>query len=88
MFEGQQGGAYSVRSVQLVFKAAMQKAKINKVVGVHSLRHSYATHLLEAGTDIAFIQSLLGHRDIKTTLLYTKVATNKAAQIQSPLDRL
>ena len=88
LFEGQFGGAYSIRSVQHVFKEAMRKAKINKPVGIHSLRHSYATHLLEAGTDIAFIQKLLGHNDVKTTLIYTQVSDKKIAQIQSPLDNL
>jgi site-specific recombinase XerD len=70
LFEGQGGGIYSVRSVQKVFKKALVDAKINKEVGIHSLRHSYATHLLENGTDISFIQQLLGHNDIKTTMTY------------------
>ena len=59
LFEGQFGGQYSIRSVQNVFKTAMRKAKVYKNVGVHTLRHSYATHLLEAGTDISLIQKLL-----------------------------
>ena len=63
LFEGQYGGQYAIRSVQAVFKNAMQKAKINKSVGIHGLRHSYATHLLEYGTDMVFIQKLL---DTKT----------------------
>lgn len=88
LFEGQYGGAYSARSVQAVFKSAMRKAGIRKEVGIHSLRHSYATHLHEYGTDIGFIQKLLGHNDIKTTLIYTQVSQAKSAQIQSPLDRL
>lgn len=88
LFEGQHGGRYSVRSVQLVFKQAMKKARIRKKVGIHGLRHSYATHLLEHGTDISFIQKLLGHKDIRTTLLYTNVADTKISAIQSPLDQL
>ena len=67
LFEGQYGGQYAIRSVQVVFKKAMQKAKINKTVGIHGLQHSYATHLLECGTDMVFIQKLLGHKDVKTT---------------------
>lgn len=88
LFEGQYGGQYTVRSAQAVFKNAMKKAKINKRVGIHSLRHSYATHLMEYGTDIAFIQKLLGHNDIKTTLIYTHVSKHKMESIKSPLDYL
>ena len=88
LFEGQYGGQYSVRSVQAVFKNAMQKAKINKSVGIHGLRHSYATHLLESGTDMFFIQKLLGHKDIKTTEIYAKVSNRQLGNIKSPLDDL
>jgi len=66
----------------------MHKAGVNKEVGIHSLRHSYATHLLEQGTDIRFIQELLGHKDIKTTLIYTNVTNNSIRNIKSPLDNL
>ncbi|MBW7888995.1 MAG: tyrosine-type recombinase/integrase [Bacteroidetes bacterium] len=88
LFEGQYGGRYSVRSAQQVFKNALKKAKINKEVGIHSLRHSYATHLLEAGTDISYIQKLLGHNNIKTTLLYTQVGNKDLKKIKSPLDAI
>ena len=88
LFEGQTGGKYSVRSAQSVFKIAMNKANIKKTVGIHSLRHSYATHLLELGTDISLIQKLLGHNDIKTTLNYTHVADRTVASVPSPLDKL
>lgn len=88
LFEGQNGGQYSVRSVQQVFKNAMKKAKINKKVGVHSLRHSYATHLIEQGTDIRFVQELLGHKDIKTTMIYTGLTDQTKRKIKSPLDSL
>jgi len=88
LFEGQYGGQYSIRSVQAVFKTAMQKAKINKTVGIHGLRHSYATHLLECGTDMFFIQKLLGHKDIKTTEIYAKVSNRQLGNIKSPLDDL
>lgn len=88
LFEGQYGGQYSTRSAQQVFKNALQKANINKTVGIHSLRHSFATHLLEQGTDIRFIQELLGHNDIKTTLIYTEVSNKSIRKIISPLDTL
>ncbi|HMO41552.1 MAG TPA: site-specific integrase [Saprospiraceae bacterium] len=88
LFEGQYGDRYSVRSAQKVFADALKKAKINKTVGIHGLRHSFATHLLEAGTDISFIQQLLGHNDLKTTLRYTHVSKNALKNIKSPLDNL
>ena len=88
LFEGQNGAQYSVRSVQQVFKNAMKKANINKRVGVHSLRHSYATHLIEQGTDIRFVQDLLGHKDIKTTMIYTGLTDAAKRKIISPLDHL
>ena len=86
LFEGQYGGEYSIRSVQAVFKNGMRLAKINKTVGIHSLRHSYATHLLEYGTDMAFIQKLLGHSDMKTTMIYAKVGKKEIQKVKSPLD--
>ncbi len=88
LFEGQYGGMYSVRSVQAVFREACLRAGIRKKVGVHALRHSYATHLLENGTDIRFIQELLGHNNIKTTLIYTDVSDLTLRKIKSPLDDL
>lgn len=86
LFEGQYGGQYSARSVQQVFQNSMTKAGINKNVGIHSLRHSFATHLLEKGTDVRLIQELLGHKDIKTTLLYTHISDKSLQNIKSPLD--
>ena len=86
LFEGTHGGQYSIRSVQAVFKSAMQKAKINKKIGIHSLRHSYATHLMEQGTSINLIQQLLGHNDIKTTQIYTHVSDSNISNVKSPLD--
>jgi len=88
LFEGQYGGQYSTRSAQNVFKAAMKKANINKDTGIHSLRHSYATHLMEAGTDMGHIQKLLGHANITTTLIYAKVTNRDTKKVKSPLDSL
>lgn len=87
-FEGRNAQQYSVRSAQLVFKDAMKKAGLTKKIGIHSLRHSYATHLIEQGTDIRFVQDLLGHNDIKTTMIYTSLTDNKKRMIKSPLDSL
>jgi len=88
LFEGQYSGQYAIRSVQIAFQNAMKKAKINKTVGIHGLRHSYATHLLEYGTDMTFIQKLLGHKDIKTTAIYAKVSNRQLGNVKSPLDAL
>lgn len=88
LFEGQHGGSYSTRSAQAVFKKAMEKAGIKKKIGIHGLRHSFATHLLETGTDIRFIQELLGHNSIKTTQIYTHVTDVSKSDIKSPLDDL
>lgn len=88
LFEGINGGAFSTRSAQSVFKNAMNKAGIRKKVGIHALRHSYATHLLEYGTDISLIQKLMGHNQISTTLNYTKVSDNHLRKVVSPLDRM
>ncbi|MDG1731311.1 MAG: tyrosine-type recombinase/integrase [Algibacter sp.] len=88
LFEGQYGGSYSKSSLQQVFKKAMIKAGVNKKIGIHGLRHSYATHLLESGADLRFIQELLGHYSIKTTQVYTKVSHSHMSNIKSPLDSL
>lgn len=88
LFEGQYGEQYSVRSAQCVFHNAMHKAHINKPFGIHSLRHSYATHLLEYGTDISLIQQLLGHNNLKTTQIYTHVSQRNLMKVKSPLDSI
>lgn len=88
LFEGQFGGKYTARSVQAIFKNTMKKAGIQKTIGIHGLRHSYATHLLEAGTEMAFIQKLMGHNHIKTTEIYAKVSTKILEKVQSPLDTM
>jgi integrase/recombinase XerD len=89
LFEGQNPGEhYSARSAQMIFKEAYKKLNLPSTASFHSLRHSYATHLLENGTDIAYIQKLLGHSDIKTTLRYTHVSKKDIGKIESPLDRI
>jgi len=89
LFEGQKAGdAYDERSLQNVLKQAVAKARINKPVTLHWLRHSYATHLLEAGTDLRYIQEILGHRSSKTTEIYTHVSTKSIQTIVSPFDYL
>jgi len=88
LFEGQKGEQYSDRSIQSILKLAVSKTNIKKRVTVHTLRHSFATHLLENGTDLRYIQTLLGHESSKTTEIYTHVTTKGFEQIKSPLDRL
>ncbi len=88
LFEGQQGGAYSARSLQLIIKQAKGKAGVKKEGSIHAFRHSFATHLLEGGTDLTIIQKLLGHNDIKTTLRYTHVSNATLQKVVSPLDKL
>ncbi len=88
LFEGENQMQYSIRSAQQVFKNAMRKAGIQKTVGIHSLRHSYATHLLEYGTDIRIIKDLMGHQNIKTTEIYAAVTDVKKQKLKSPLDLL
>jgi site-specific recombinase XerD len=86
LFEGQSGGRYSVESVYRVFKQALHSAGIKKDVGVHSLRHSYATHLHESGLDIRYIQELLGHRSTRTTEIYTHVSRRNLVVVRSPIE--
>ena len=88
LFEGEKGGAYSARSIAMVFERAVERAAIMKKVTLHTLRHSFATHVLEAGTDIRYIQEILGHSSPKTTMIYTHVSSHKISEIKSPLDDL
>jgi len=89
LFESEQTGtAYPTRTIQRIFQLAKEKAGIKKEVGIHSLRHSFATHLLEKGTDIKYIKDILGHFDIKTTERYLHVSKKELVNIVSPLDDL
>jgi site-specific recombinase XerD len=89
LFESEATGlAYPARTIQQIFSNAKHKAGIKKDVGIHSLRHSFATHLLEKGTDIRYIKDLLGHFDIRTTERYLHVSKKQLVNITSPLDDL
>jgi len=89
LFEGSNPGyPYSEKSLQSVLKQALKKVGIVKPVSLHWLRHSFATHLLESGTDLRYIQELLGHQSSKTTEIYTHVSTKSIQQIKSPFDDL
>jgi integrase/recombinase XerD len=87
VFESQRGGKLTTRTAQKIFKNALKKTKIKKDATFHSLRHSFATHLLENGVSIRYVQKLLGHSSIKTTQAYTKVTNPKLKNIKSPLDK-
>jgi len=89
LFEGQrQGYPYSATSIEKIFIVACTKAGIRKKITLHGLRHSYATHLLESGTDLRYIQELLGHKSSKTTEIYTHVTEKSIQKIRSPFDDL
>lgn len=85
VFKSERGGKLSTRTAQKVFSNAMKKAGIKKTATFHSLRHSFATHLLENGVDVRYVQELLGHANIRTTQVYTKVTNPKLKNIKSPL---
>lgn len=88
LFEGQKGGSYSSKSIQNIMKKAVAIAKIKKKATPHTLRHSFATHLLEQGCDIRYIQELLGHKNFVTTQLYTYITKSAIDVIKSPLDTM
>lgn len=87
LFPGAATGHHlSTRSIQAVFERTVRDARITKPISMHTLRHSFATHLLEHGTDLRYIQALLGHESSKTTEIYTHVSTKSIGKIKSPLD--
>ena len=88
LFEGPKVGKYSTTSVEKIFRRAKEKACIVKHAAIHTLRHSFATHLLEHGTDLRYIQELLGHNSSKTTEIYTHITKTGMEKIKSPLDEL
>lgn len=88
MFEGIKGAQYSERSVQLTLKNTLKKAGVLTKGSVHTLRHSYATHLIKSGVDIRVVQELLGHADIRTTMIYTHITDVDKKSTPSPLDFL
>ncbi len=85
VFETERDGKYSTRTLQKIFSNALSKSNIKKDATFHSLRHSFATHLLENGTDIRYVQELLGHNSIRTTQIYTHVMSPNIRNIRSPL---
>jgi integrase/recombinase XerD len=89
LFEGAKPEKHiSIRTTQKIFEHACEKAGIKKEITIHTLRHSFATHLLESGADLRYIQELLGHKHIKTTEIYTHVSVKSIGKIRSPLDSL
>ncbi len=88
LFEGQGGGQYSATSIANILRKALKKAQIEKNATPHTLRHSFATHLLEQGINLRYIQELLGHSSIKTTEIYTHVSSKQLSKIKNPLDNL
>ena len=88
LFEGQNGGKYSVKSIQEITKKCASAAEIQKRVTPHMLRHSYATHQLENGVNIRYIQTILGHNSIKTTEIYTHISKVTKGSLANPLDQL
>jgi site-specific recombinase XerD len=88
LFQGQLKDEYSARSIQSVLKRALNKCGITKKITVHSLRHSFATHLIEQGTDLRIVQEILGHKDIRTTQIYTHISSANISKVKNPFDSM
>jgi integrase/recombinase XerD len=88
LFEGPKGSRYSATSIENIFRRALLKSGIHKHASPHTLRHSFATHLLEQGVNLRYIQELLGHASSKTTEIYTHVSSHKLSEITNPLDKI
>ena len=88
LFEGRPGRWYSSSSAQKIIARSSRKAGIKTRVTMHTLRHSYATHLLESGVGLRYIQELLGHSSPKTTMIYTHVSGKRLGEVESPLEDL
>jgi len=88
LFPSSRGGKLTTSAIQAIIKNLSKKSKIKKNISPHTLRHSFATHLLEQGTDLRIIQKLLGHSDIKTTQIYLQISQALIKNIKSPLDNI
>ncbi|XOV68676.1 MAG: site-specific tyrosine recombinase/integron integrase [Fluviicola sp.] len=88
LFNGVNGGRYSSSSLRRVFHRALKDAGVQKAVSLHTLRHSYATHLLESGVNLRYIQEILGHKSPKTTQIYTHVSSEGSRKIESPIEKI
>jgi integrase/recombinase XerD len=88
LFTSMRDGKYNVRSLQMIIKNAVKKSRIEKVVGPHTLRHSFATHLIENGYDVSQVQNLLGHKSPETTMIYVHMASPNMINVKSPIESI